>query len=126
MVQISKVNISKKNKIFCFDIDNTICKTKKNNYLKSKPYKNKILLINKLYKKGYYIKIFTSRYMGRNHEKKKKAIEQGFKKTKFQLKKWGILYHKLIFGKPSYDILIDDKSLFFNKKWQKLLEKKYL
>ncbi len=28
-----------KKKIFCFDLDNTLCVTKKNNYLKSKPKK---------------------------------------------------------------------------------------
>lgn len=120
------MNITKKTKIFCFDIDNTICKTKKNFYSKSEPFKKKISLINKLYKKGYYIKIFTSRYMGRSHENKKKAIKHGYKKTEYQLKKWGILYHELIFGKPSYDIIVDDKSIFFKKNWEKFLEKNYL
>ena len=31
-----------------FDLDNTICKTNSNNYLKSKPYKKVIKLISKL------------------------------------------------------------------------------
>ena len=29
------------------------------------------------------------------------------------IKKWGVKYHKLIMGKPSYDLIIDDKSIFF-------------
>ena len=41
--------------------------------------------------------------------------KKGFLKTKKQLKKWKVRYHELIMGKPSYDILIDDKSLNFNK-----------
>ena len=41
-----------------------------------------------------------------------------------QLKKWGVKYHKLYFGKPSFDLFIDDKSLFFKKGWPKYLEKK--
>ena len=36
----------------------------------------------------------------------------------------GIKYNKLLMGKPSYDLIIDDKSIFFNKNWQSpLLEK---
>ena len=60
-------------KILCFDIDNVICKTKKNNYKNSKPNKRAIKKINQLYDQGYIIKIFTSRYMGRNNENVSKA-----------------------------------------------------
>jgi hypothetical protein len=38
-----------------------------------------------------------------------------------QLKKWGVNYHEIYFGKPSFDLFIDDKSLFFTKKWPELL-----
>ena len=109
------------NKILCFDLDNTICKTVRNFYKKSTPYKSKISLINALYKKGYEIKIFTSRFMGRNNDNQKKAIKSGYFFTKKQLDSWGLKYHKLILGKPSYDVLIDDKSLFFKKNWSKYL-----
>ena len=44
-------------KIFCFDIDNVICKTNKSNYKKSKPIPEVINLINKLYMKKHKIKI---------------------------------------------------------------------
>ena len=37
---------------------------------------------------------------------------------------WGVNFHKLIFGKPSYDLYVDDKSIFFRKDWIKLLNKK--
>ena len=44
--------------------------------------------------------------------------------TVLQLKKWGVLYHKLYFGKPSYDLFIDDKAMFFKKNWSTILRKK--
>ena len=31
--------------------------------------------------------------------------------TESQLKDWGVKYHELRFGKPSFDLLIDDKAL---------------
>ena len=40
--------------------------------------------------------------------------------TKKQLNKWGLKYHLLIMGKPSFDYIIDDKSLNFNNNWQKI------
>ena len=110
-------------KIFCFDIDGIICKTTKNNYKNSKPIKKNIIFINKKYNEGNYIKIFTARYMGRNGENIILAKKQGYDFTKKQLKKWGVFYDELIFGKPSYDYFIDDKNLSFNKNWpQKILK----
>ena len=41
-----------------------------------------------------------------------------------QLNLWGLKYHKIYFGKPSFDLFIDDKSLFFKKDWTKSLEDK--
>lgn len=115
-----------KKKIFLIDIDNTICRTIGNNYKKAKPYKNKILLINKLYDNGHIIKFFTSRFMGRSKENTIKAKQRGLNITKKQLKKWDCKFHFLIFGKPSHDILIDDKSIDFSQTWDKKIKKKYL
>tara|TARA_B100000989_G_C19532686_1_gene471020 strand:+ start:398 stop:760 length:363 start_codon:yes stop_codon:yes gene_type:complete len=112
-----------KKRILCFDIDNVICFTVKNNYQKSIPNHNIIKTINELFDKGYTIKLFTARFMGRNNDNISLAKKQGLKFTKLQLKSWGIRYHKLIFGKPSFDIIIDDKSLGFKKNWYKDLKK---
>ena len=87
-----------KKKIFCFDLDNTICITKGKQYSRSQPIKEAIILINKLYSEGHYIKIFTSRYMGRNDENINKAYKQGYKFTHKQLKSWGLKFHKLLMG----------------------------
>ena len=103
--------------IICFDLDNTICTTKKNFYKISKPKKKVVNIINDLYSKGFGIKIFTSRFMGRNNENIRLSKKQGLDLTQKQLKKWKINYHTLILGKPSYDLLIDDKALGFKDSW---------
>ena len=115
----------KKNKklILCFDIDNVICKTKKNkNYFLSKPILKNINCINSLFNKGYYIRLFTARYMGRSRENIRLAKKKAENLTITQLKRWNVLYHELIFGKPSYDLFIDDKSIFYKKNWSKQIE----
>ena len=115
--------VKKINKI-CFDIDGVICKTKKNNYKTSQPIKKNIELINFLFDNNFEIILYTARYMGRNRDKVSKAKKQGYDLTKHQLSKWNLKYHKLIFGKPSFDLFIDDKSIFFKKDWNKMLLKK--
>ncbi len=112
-----------KKKILCFDIDGVICLTKNKNYRLAKPNIENIKFINNLYK-GFKIIIFTARYMGRNNENIIKAKRQGYKFTSDQLSKWGLKYHKLIFGKPSFDIFVDDKNLGFKKEWIKQLKLK--
>ncbi len=114
-----------KKKIFCFDIDGVICNTQKKNYSKSQPIKKSINTINKIYLKNYVI-IFTARYMGRNKDNIQKAYKQGYKKTFLQLKSWGLKFHELRMGKPSFDVFLDDKQFLYKKNWQKLFEKKYL
>tara|TARA_X000000950_G_scaffold287335_1_gene399225 strand:- start:2826 stop:3164 length:339 start_codon:yes stop_codon:yes gene_type:complete len=111
-----------KKKIFCFDIDGVICSTKGKNYSKAKPKATAINKINKLYKNGHYIKIFTARYMGRNNDNIKLAKKQGYNKTLKQLLSWRLKFHKLIFGKPSFDIYVDDKSIDFNENWTKKIK----
>ena len=88
-------------KIYCFDIDETICKTSNLNYEKSIPYFERINQINKLYDNGYEIKIYTARGSGT-------GIDWS-DLTKKQLKDWGLKYHELHFGKPNADYYIDDK-----------------
>ena len=116
----------RKKLIFCFDIDNTICKTKKGNYSKSSVIKKNIQTINKLYDDGHIIKIFTSRYMGRANSDIKKTYRIGYKKTFNQLVKWNLKFHHLLMGKPRYDVIIDDKSIHYKRNWSKTLIDRYL
>ena len=118
------MNKKLKYKNICFDLDNVICNTEKNFYSKAKPIKKNIKFINRLFSQGYNIKIFTDRFMGRSNENAKLAKQKALKITTQQLKKWKVRYHYIIFGKPSFDIIIDDKSLNFKKNWTKDLEKK--
>tara|TARA_Y100000816_G_C26104522_1_gene586431 strand:+ start:2791 stop:3141 length:351 start_codon:yes stop_codon:yes gene_type:complete len=107
-----------KKKVFCFDLDNTICSTKRKNYKQSKPKKKIIKLINSLYEEGHTIKIYTARYMGRNNDKipNTKRIKLSILN---QLIDFGVKYNKLFISKPSADIYIDDKAYGYNKNWIK-------
>ena len=108
----------------CFDINNVLCETdEKKSYLKSKPIKKNIQIVNRAYNQGYIIILYTARYMGRCNGKLSEINKKIKPLTLKQLKKWGIRYHEIYFGKPSFDLFIDDKSLFFTKKWPKLLKK---
>lgn len=92
-----------KKKIYVFDIDGTVCKTKNGNYKKAKPIKKRIVKINKLYKEGNTIIFYTSRG-------KLSGIDWS-KLTNYQFKKWKLKHHEILFGKPFYDVMVDDKAL---------------
>ena len=61
--------------------------------------------------------------MGRNKENIIEAKKQRYKITLKQLKKWDVKHHKLIFGKPSFNLFIDDKALFFKDNWHSFIDK---
>jgi hypothetical protein len=109
-------------KVICFDLDGVISNNTWGNYKLAKPIKKNIKFINILSKK-YKVIIFTSRYMGRNNDNSRKANKQGYKLTFSQLKKWKVNFDKLILGKPSYDLIVDDKAIFFKKNWINQLKK---
>lgn len=86
--------------IYTFDCDGVLCYTRGTDYEHSKPYQEVIRKVNKLYKQGHTINIFTGR-----------GSQSGidwFKLTETQLREWGVEYHKLIMGKPTYDVFVDD------------------
>ncbi len=111
-----------KKKTYCFDLDGVICKTSQNNYASSKPISKAVKKVNSLYFKGHKVIIFTARFMGRSKERVTLAKKRGYQLTKNQLSKWGLKYHKLILGKPSYDVIVDDKSYNYNTSWYKKLK----
>jgi len=61
--------------------------------------------------------------MNRNKENITETKKQRYKITLKQLKKWDVKYHKLIFGKPSFDLYIDDKAFFFKDNWYRFIDK---
>ena len=109
--------------IICFDLDNVICTTKKMEYKKAKPIVKTIKLINKAYKSGLKIVIFTGRFCGTCNGNLKKIMKMDQGLTKKQLKRWGVKYHSLLFAKPVFDVYIDDKNLNFKSNWASYLKK---
>ena len=112
--------------IFCFDLDNVICKTKKKEYNQAKPITQTIKLINKAYKQGHKVVIFTGRFYGMCDGNLKKIVKMDNGLTKKQLKRWDVKYHSLLFGKPVFDIYIDDKNFEFKKNWHAAFNRKLL
>lgn len=109
--------------VLCFDIDGVICFSKGLDYKKSKPIKKNINKINTLFDSGFYIKLFTARFMGRSNENVKLATKRASTLTIKQLKSWGVKYHKVIFGKPTYHLFVDDRNIFHKSSWSNLIEK---
>ena len=93
-----------KKKTYCFDLDDTLCKTKGLNYEDSKPIKERISFVNKLHEQGHFIIIDSARGS--------LTGQRWTEKTRKQLKKWGLKYDKLRCGhKFAADIYVDDKAL---------------
>lgn len=59
--------------------------------------------MNDLYDKGHTVIYWTAR--GTETEINWRDI------TEKQFQEWGIKYHELRFGKPAYDVLIDDRAI---------------
>jgi len=96
--------------IYCFDLDNTLCKTIDKDYSASTPIQEMIDRVNYLYDNDHEIVIFTARGMGKFKGNVDKVYETYYELTESQIKRWGIRYTKLILGKPSFDFFIDDKN----------------
>ena len=111
--------------IFCFDLDNVICKTNGSDYSSSQPNLDVIKKINKLHDERNEIIVFTARYMGRNNSDVNLAIKEGYDSTKTQIDSWGLKYDQLFFGKPVYDVFIDDKNFEFKTDWLDRFNKIY-
>lgn len=97
--------------IIFVDIDETICTAVKDgDYSKAKPIIDNITKVNSLYDNGNQIVYWTARGTGSGIDWREI--------TEKQFKKWGVKYHELKFGKPIYDLFIDDKNInsetFFN------------
>ena len=93
------------------DIDETICISPEDrDYTKAEPIKKNIKKINKKYDNGDTIVYWTARGTGSGIDWREV--------TEKQFESWGVKYHDLRFGKPIYDLFIDDKNInsevFFN------------
>jgi hypothetical protein len=107
-------------KNICFDLDGVLCSLTNGQYENAVPDPEAVQLANRLYDRGFHIIIYTARFMGRNNQNAVAAYEQGYELTRRQLQQWGVKYHDLFLGKPAFDLLIDDRAVFFQQDWRKI------
>jgi len=91
------------NKTFAFDLDGTLCSLTNGVYENAVPFSERISHVNELRLRGNRILIFTAR--GTTTGKDLRAL------TEMQLRDWGVSYDELLFGKPHFDLLVDDKAV---------------
>ena len=96
--------------IIYIDIDETICDSPiDRDYTLSVPIQDNIDKANKLFDEGHTIVYWTARGTG-------SGIDWDTV-TRQQFDLWGVKYHDLKFGKPYYDLFIDDKNMN-TKNWK--------
>jgi CMP-N,N'-diacetyllegionaminic acid synthase len=90
--------------VIYIDIDDTICNSpNKPDYTNSTPILENIEKANKLYDQGNTIIYWTARGTVSGIDWKDITLNQ--------FKTWGVKYHDIKFGKPYYDLFIDDKNI---------------
>jgi hypothetical protein len=104
----------------CFDLDGVLCNQTEGNYEDAIPNRDAIAVVNSLYDRGHRIIIHTSRFMGRAKGDPALAQQIGLELTEKQLAGWGVKFHTLFMGKPRYDVVVDDRAVFFRDDWQKI------
>jgi CMP-N,N'-diacetyllegionaminic acid synthase len=97
-------------KTFCFDIDGVICTNTHGDYERAEPISSRIAQINALHGAGHKIVLFTAR--GTVTGLDCREI------TERQMKQWGVRYHDLYFGKPYFDLMIDDRAMSLDE-WER-------
>jgi len=107
---------------FCFDLDGTICHTKKETetYSDVLPLEGAAETLQSLKQQGHYIIIYTARHMKTCNGDVSLVKEKVGKITEDWLAKHEIPYDELIFGKPLADQYIDDRAIQF-KTWKDLI-----
>ena len=105
-------------KTIAFDLDDVICwhhpdydEVGVDKYYHCEPIESGVELVNEYYDKGYRIIIYTARGMGAYDGNVNLVYERLYDLTFNHLKEWGVKFHRLVMGKLSYDLLIDDKAI---------------
>ena len=99
-------------KIYCFDLDGTLCTNTEGKYLEAEPLSERIKKVNSLFNQGNQIVIFTARGTVTGIDWREVTLKQ--------LYLWEVKYHELKLGKPFAHFYIDDRAIndedFFNEK----------
>jgi histidinol phosphatase-like enzyme len=99
--------------IIFLDIDETICTcSSSGDYSSAQPIVQAIEKANQLYADGHKIVYWTARGTVTGIDWREV--------TEKQFQKWGVKYHELRFGKPVFDIFIDDKNMNSKEWWNNL------
>ena len=105
-------------KTIAFDLDDVICwhhpdydEVGVDKYYHCEPIESGVELVNEYYDKGYRIIIYTARGMGAYDGNVNLVYERLYDLTFNHLKEWGVKFHRLVMGKLSYELLIDDKAI---------------
>jgi CMP-N,N'-diacetyllegionaminic acid synthase len=104
----------------CFDLDGVLCSLTGGDYENARPNIEGIAVVNELHAQGVRIIIHTARFMGRTGGNSDEARRLGLDLTQRQLAEWGVRFHELHMGKPSYDVVVDDRSVFFESDWERI------
>lgn len=89
---------------FVIDVDGVVASlVPDNDYAKAEPLDGAIAAINTLYARGHRIVMFTARGSATGLD--------WVSVTQAQLKRWGLRFHELRFGKPAADYYVDDRLL---------------
>ena len=105
-------------KTIAFDLDDVICwhhpdydKLGISKYRYCEPINDGVELVNEYYDKGYRIIIYTARGMALYNGNVNMVYENLYDLTYSHLVEWSVKFHRLVMGKLSYDLLIDDKAI---------------
>lgn len=105
-----------KKKIIAFDLDDVLCYRLSDThpidkYKTCQPIQNMIDIVNICYDYGHEIIIYTARGQTSFNGDVAKIYNNLYDLTINQLLSWKVKFHKLIMGKITYDLLIDDKAI---------------
>jgi hypothetical protein len=95
---------SQKIKSYCFNLDNTICHTYKDDYKNSVPIQERVSKINDLFKSGSRITIKATRSLSK--------IDDIKEFTREQLESWSLSYNELLIASVDVsDVIVNEKAI---------------
>jgi hypothetical protein len=97
------------------DLDGTLCSWHPHEYEKARPLPGRVEVVRQLAAQGHEIVIYTAR--GSALGSASAADLRWGDVTRRQLAAWDVPHAALLFGKPAYDVLIDDRAVNFDADW---------
>jgi hypothetical protein len=97
------------------DLDGTLCTWHPGRYELAEPLTDALSAVRELARQGHEIWIYTGRGSGLGGAEAAEA--RWGEVTRRQLADWKIEHSRLIFGKPTFDLLIDDRAIALSESW---------